>query len=66
MPSNKKVVMSLHNLDGNAFAILGAFNRNAKKQGWTREEIDSVITEAKAKDYRHLVGTILLNTEEPE
>lgn len=64
--NKKKVVMSLHGLDGNAFYILAAFSQKAKKQGWTKEEIDAVVKEAQSEDYWHLVRTILLNTEEPE
>lgn len=64
--NKKKVVMSLHGLDGNAFYILAAFSQKAKKQGWTKEEIDAVVKEAQSEDYRHLLETILLNIEEPE
>lgn len=64
--NKKKVILSLRGLDGNAFHILAAFSQKAKKQGWSKEEIDAVVKEAQSKDYGHLVGTILLNTEEPE
>ncbi len=55
----KKVDMDLVGMDGNAFFIIGAFRRNAKKQGWSPAEIDAVIDEAKRGDYDHLLQTIM-------
>ena len=43
MINEKKVKMNLVGLDGNAFVLMGAFSRNAKRQGWTKEEIDVVL-----------------------
>ena len=54
----KKVKLNLVGLDGNAFALMGAFSRQAKREGWTSEEVNSVLTEAQAKDYNHLVTTL--------
>lgn len=45
-------------LDGNAFSIMGAFQRQARKEGWTKEEINEVLDEARSKDYSHLISTI--------
>jgi len=45
-------------LDGNAFAIMGAFQRQAIKEGWSKDEIDHVLVDARSKDYAHLVSTI--------
>lgn len=59
-----KVKMTLEGLDGNAFAILGVFRREARKQGWPEAEIERVSDEAKAGDYDHLLQTIISNTEE--
>lgn len=55
---NKTVHLNLIGLNGNAFAIMGVFRRQAKKEGWTKQEIDLVITEAKSADYNHLLATI--------
>jgi hypothetical protein len=63
--SAKKVVLELVGIDGNAFAIMGAFERNARRQGWTKEEINAVLKEAKSGDYDHLLATIIANTESP-
>jgi hypothetical protein len=62
----KKVKMRLVGLDGNVFAIMGAFNREARKQGWTHEEIQVVIDEATSSDYTHLLATILKNVRDPD
>lgn len=64
--TNKKVKMQLVGIDGNAFAILGAFNRAALKQKWTHEEIQTVIDEATSSDYNHLLATIVYHTESPD
>lgn len=66
----KKVIEKTVNLDmvghnGNAFAIMGVFQRQARKEGWTQEEIDLVLNEAKSGDYDHLLATII-NHCEPE
>jgi hypothetical protein len=55
----KKVKLKLVGLDGNAYVILGAFERQAKREGWSQEEIDIVKKEAKSADYTHLLGTIM-------
>lgn len=64
--TEKKVVLTLEGLDGNAFFLLGAFRNAAKRQGWTKEEIDAVCNEAKSGDYDHLVATLSDACEEPE
>jgi hypothetical protein len=61
----KKVKLQLVGLDGNAFSILGAFNAAARRQGWTKEEIDAVTKEAMSKDYTHLLATIANNCKNP-
>ncbi len=55
---NKTVNLDLVGVNGNAFVIMGAFKRQAEKEGWTKEEISAVLTEAKSKDYYHLLATI--------
>jgi len=56
---NKTVLLNLVGLDGNAFAIMGAFSRQAKQENWSQDEIDAVLNEAKAGDYDHLLATIM-------
>jgi hypothetical protein len=61
----KKVTLQLVGLDGNAFSILGAFRRQARKEGWSSEEIEQVLKEATSSNYDHLLQTILEHTQEP-
>ena len=35
----KKVKLNLVGLDGNAMSLMAAFRRQAKKEGWTEEEM---------------------------
>ena len=60
---NKRVCMNLVGLDGNAFALMGAFSKEAKRQGWKPEEIKTVIDECKSGDYDHLLFTLMQFTE---
>jgi hypothetical protein len=62
----RKVRMTLVGADGNAFFLMGLFAKNARRQGWPPHEIDAVMAEARAKDYDHLVATLMEHIEEPE
>ncbi len=55
---SKKVNLELVGLDGNAFALIGAFQKQARKEGWTPEEIKAVRDEAMNGDYDHLLATL--------
>lgn len=55
---DKTVNLNLVGVNGNAFMIMGVFRKQAKKEGWTPEEIEDVMTEAKSGDYYHLLATI--------
>lgn len=44
----KKVKLALVGLDGNAFVLMGAWRRQAQKEGWTKEGIDQVLTKAQS------------------
>ncbi len=55
---NKTVNLDLVGVNGNAFMIMGVFQRQAKREGWTQEQIDAVLKEAKSGDYNHLLATI--------
>lgn len=56
---NKSVNLDLTGYNGNAFALLGAFKKQAQKEGWTPQEITLVINEAKNSDYDHLLATLI-------
>ena len=60
--TTKRVRLDLIGLDGNAFSLLGAFQRAARQQGWTPAEIAAVRTEATAGDYNHLLCTLMAYT----
>lgn len=60
----KKVRMKLVGLNGNAFNVMGQFAANAREQGWSKSEIDAVLTEAMSSDYDHLLRTIAANVTE--
>jgi hypothetical protein len=44
--------------EGNAFIILGRFQRAALQAGWPAAEVRRVVKEATSKDYDHLRATI--------
>lgn len=62
--NGKKVQMNLVGLDGNAFVLMGTFQRNARRQGWSKQEVDTVIKECMSGDYNHLLVTLVAHTEE--
>ena len=54
----KTVNLNLIGVNGNAFMIMGVFRKQARKEGWSQDEIDTVLTEAKSGDYNYLLATI--------
>ena len=58
-----RVTMNLVGLDGNAFALMGEFQKNARRQGWEREEIEKVLDECTSGDYNHLLRVLIAHTE---
>lgn len=59
----KRVALDLVGLDGNAFVILGAFRRQAKREGWTETEIKTVTDEAMDGDYDHLLRVMIVHCD---
>lgn len=57
--TTKKVRLTLAGLDGNAFALMGAFQKAARRQGWSQEEINVVITKCQSGDYNHLLLALM-------
>ena len=62
---NKKVKMNMVGMDGNAFSLMGQFEKRAKSDKWTSEEIQYVLHQCMSGNYDHLLET-LLNATEPE
>ena len=58
----KKITLELVGLDGNAFSLLGAFNKQARKENWTDKEIDEVLKEAQSGDYDNLLRVLYSHT----
>lgn len=61
----KKVTLQLVGLDGNSFALMAAFKRQAQKENWTIGEIEAVIDECQTGDYHHLLNTLMKFTKAP-
>ena len=59
----KQVNLELVGINGNAFAVLGAFIKAARERGWTQNEIDPVWKEATSGDYDHLLQTVMQHTK---
>lgn len=59
MTNTKTVNLNLVGLDSNAFSLMGAFARQARKEGWTKEEISAVTEECVKGDYNHLLVTLM-------
>jgi len=55
---DKKVDLDLFDIDGNAFVLMGAFQKAARKEGWTADEIGKVLAECRTGNYDHLVNTL--------
>ena len=50
---------NLIGVDGNAFALMGHWRKNAERAGRTQEEIKLVLDEAMQGDYNQLISTLL-------
>lgn len=55
----KKLNLDLEGQDGNVFALLGYFKREAKKAGWTESEIKAKTAEAMNGNYYHLLAALM-------
>ena len=58
----KKVKINLVGLS-NGIVLSNAFYNAAKKQGWTKEEIENVLKESKRYDYDHMLKTLVSHCE---
>jgi hypothetical protein len=58
-----KPVLKIIGENGNAFAILGAAQRAAKKAEWSKDKIDKIMEEARSGDYDHLLRVMTENFE---
>ncbi|HEY5529992.1 MAG TPA: hypothetical protein VIL51_11195 [Thermoleophilia bacterium] len=60
------VPLTLAGEDGNAYAILGRFQREARREGWSPEQITAVMDDAMSGDYDHLLRVMMENTTEED
>lgn len=56
------IELELVGLNGNAYALMGAFQRAARKQGRTAEEIQAVLDDCRSSDYDHLLQVLVKHT----
>jgi hypothetical protein len=54
MPKTKPP-LTLTGKDGNAFAILGAARKAARRDGWSKDQIDNYTSKATAGTYEELI-----------
>lgn len=60
----KKIKLTLVGLDGNAFALMGAFQRQARREKWSQTEIDDVLNRAQSGDYNNLLRVLMEHCED--
>lgn len=58
----KPVKLKLVGLDGNAYSLMGAFQRAARQQGRTPEEIKAVLDDCTSSNYDHLLSVLVQHT----
>jgi len=56
------VKLELVGLDGNAYSLMGAFSKAARRQKTPSEEINAVIKECMSGDYDNLLRVLMNNT----
>jgi hypothetical protein len=56
------VRLDLVGLDGNAWALMGAWQAAARKQGTPRDEIKKVMDDCMSSNYNHLLQVLITNS----
>ena len=62
----KKVKMRLEGLDGNAFALMGEFERNGREQRIPQTQLNDVMEKMMDGDYNNLLRVLQDNTVDPD
>ena len=62
---DKKVRLELVGIDGNAYSLMGAFQQQARREGWTKDEIKLVLDKCKEGDYDALLCTLVAHCDSP-
>lgn len=55
----KKIKLNLVGLDGNAFSLMGTFQKRAKEEKWDQDEISYVIEKCMSGDYNNLLRVLM-------
>ena len=61
--AHRTINLDLTTIGDNAYLLLGAFNRQARREGWTKKEIDAVRSEAKSGDFEKLLTTLMIHCD---
>ena len=61
-----KVQMDIVNMAYNADSMVGEFIKEARKQGWTKEQIDLVTNEVFNGDQNNMLQTLLKYAEQED
>lgn len=56
------VRLNLVGLDGNAWALMGAWQAAARKQGTPKDEIKKVMDDCMSSEYDHLLQVLIANS----
>lgn len=63
----KTVNFNLIGQDGNAFVLLGGWRRQARREGWSSEDINKVVDKATSGDYNNLLSILIAHCKmDPE
>ena len=57
-----EVALDFDRVEGNAYALLGAFRKAARRRGCPQADIGRVIDDARSGDYGHLMNVLMRNT----
>ena len=57
--THKRLPIRLVGMDGNAFSIIAALTKAARRANWTNTEIDDMTNLLKAADYDNLVAVAM-------
>lgn len=60
------VYLELAGLNGNVFNLFAKFSQAARRQGFSREEVQAVLDEARTSDYDHALRVLIANTTSQE
>ena len=57
-----EVALDFDRVEETDYALLGAFRKAARRQGYPQSDIDRVIDDARSGNYEHLVDVLMRNT----